>query len=329
MNQTASLEDPCCQPMAALRDPACRRFVSGGVWHAMQWSPERRQPVLIIYRLEGPAGAPVVATFGGISADRKVNEWWQEQYGSDRALDPDRYRILSMDWLGRCWPDGSPVTTEQQARALVAVMDELGIGRIEACIGASYGAMVGLALAARHPDRIGRLVAISGAHRAHPMATAKRLIQREIIRLGVDAGDEQRGLALARALALTTYRPGMLFAERFDHDCPQRVLDRLDSYFDRQGRRLIGRFDAERYLCLSESLDLHDVDPAAVTCPVHLVAVSSDELVPVDQLQALDHALPNSSLRVIHSDFGHDAFLKEPAFFNSLIRSVLAAGDLQ
>ena len=323
MHHNTSLAEACCTPPAPT---TTRRFVSGGVWHDMTWAPGRHRPVRIMYRMEGPAGAPVVATFGGISASRRVDEWWQEQYGPARALDPDHHRILSIDWLGESWPDGSPVTTAQQAQALVAVLNALGIERLGACIGASYGAMVGLALAAQYPERIGRLVAISGAHRPHPMAAARRLIQREIIRLGLDAGDERRGLRLARALAITTYRPGSLFAERFGHDDPRRVLGRLDSYFDHQARRLIGRFDAERYLCLSESLDLHRVDPTAITCPVTLVAVQSDELVPVDQLQALDRVLSDSALRVIPSDYGHDAFLKEPAFFDKLIREVLAEG---
>ena len=326
MNQSASLAEPCCSPPPSIAAP---RFLTGGVWHDMTWAPGRRRPVRVMYRMEGPAGAPVVATFGGISASRRVDEWWHDHYGADQALDPERHRILSIDWLSERWPDGSPVTTAQQATALVAVMDELGIGRLEACIGASYGAMVGLALAADFPARIGQLIAISGAHCPHPMAAARRLIQREIIGLGLAAGDERRGLRLARALAMTTYRPASLFAERFGHDDPRRMLGRLDSYFDRQARGLIGRFDAERYLSLSESLDLHRVDPAAVTCPVTLVAVQSDELVPVEQLQTLDRVLPDSSLRVIASDYGHDAFLKESVFFDKLIREALAEGVVQ
>ncbi len=326
MNQSASLAEPCCTPPLSIAAP---RFLTGGVWHDMTWAPGHRRPVRVMYRMEGPAGAPVVATFGGISASRRVDEWWHDHYGPDHALDPERHRILSIDWLGERWPDGSPVTTAQQAAALVAVMDELGIERLEACIGASYGAMVGLALAAGFPDRIGQLIAISGAHCPHPMAAARRLIQREIIGLGLAAGDERRGLRLARALAMTTYRPASLFGERFGHDDPRRVLGQLDSYFDRQARGMIGRFDADRYLCLSESLDLHRVDPSAVTCPVTLVAVHSDELVPVEQLQTLDRALPASSLRVIDSDYGHDAFLKEPVFFDNLIREALAEGVVQ
>ncbi|QOC22655.1 homoserine O-succinyltransferase [Wenzhouxiangella sp. AB-CW3] len=326
MSQTATLAEAACGPTSA---PASRQFVSGGLWHDMSWAPGRHKPVRIMYRLEGPAGAPVVLTMGGISASRHVDRWWKEHYGAEGALNPERCRILSIDWLGHRWPDGSPVTTAQQAEALIAVMDSLGIRRLATCIGASYGAMVGLALAARYPERLESLLAISGAHSSHPMATARRMIQREIIQMGVDAGDERRALKLARSLALTTYRPGSLFAERFDHPRPQRVLERLDRYFEHQGRRLIGQFDAERYLCLSESLDLHQVDPGAIRCPVTLVAVHSDELVPVSQLEELDRALCDSSLRVIQSDFGHDAFLKETPFFDTLIRQLVAKGASQ
>jgi homoserine acetyltransferase len=56
--------------------------------------------VRIRYRLHGPEEAPVVVALGGISANRQVQCWWRSLYGAGRAFDPERYRILSIDWLG-------------------------------------------------------------------------------------------------------------------------------------------------------------------------------------------------------------------------------------
>lgn len=288
------------------------------------YAPGRRHRVAIRYSLWGPAGAPLVIALGGISAHRRCDRWWGGVFGPDRALDPHRYRVLSMDWLDRFWPDGRPVSTAQQATALASVLNHLGIATAHSIIGASYGAMAGLAFAARFPERIGRLLAISGAHAPHPMAVAQRLIQRRIVELGMRTGHGDEALEIARALALTTYRPDTLFARRFGSDDSQVVLDKLSNYFDLQGQRFRSGFDPSRYLCLSESLDRHRLDPSAIRCPVELVAVDSDTLVPPGQLRGLASALGRRGrYREIRSDFGHDAFLKEHETFNPLIRHAI------
>ena len=75
--------------------------------------------------------------------------------------------------------------------------------------------MVGLAFAAEFGDRLDSLIAISAAHRSDPLATAWRSIQRQIVALGLRHGDATQALALARGLAMTTYRTRDEFAERF------------------------------------------------------------------------------------------------------------------
>ena len=279
----------------------------------------------LAYRLHGPSQAPVVVALGGISAGPDVQQWWQDLYGAGHALDPQHYRILGMDWFGGRWGDGQCVSTDEQAQILAGVLDHLRINRVRLLVGASYGAMVGLAFAARYHERLDELLAISGAHRAHPMAVARRQIQRDIVRLGESAGRAEDGLVLARALALTTYRPAALFEEQFDDLDPQRVAAAIAAYFDHQGSKFLASFDAARYCSLSESLDLHQVTPERVCCPVTLVGVDTDELVPCRQLNELAARLGRRCrLQIIHSRYGHDAFLKEPELFNELIRSVLA-----
>ena len=293
-------------------------------WSA-EFAPGQLRTVRVRYSLWGPPGLPLRIALGGISAGRRTDRWWSSQFGERRPFDPARHRILGIDWLDRPWPDGSVVSTQQQAAALAAVLDHLGIERVDRLVGASYGAMTALAFAAAFPDRVSHLLAISGADRAHPAATARRLIQRRIIRLGLEAGDGDAGLALARSLALTTYRPDQLLNERFAHDDPQTVLDGLAGYFDHQGRRCRRDFDVEKYLCLSESLDRHRVDVSSIRCPVDLVAVDSDTLVPPRQIEALGHRLGRRArLHRVRSAFGHDAFLKEEGRFQALLGQLLA-----
>jgi homoserine O-acetyltransferase len=293
-------------------------------WTA-EFAPGQFHTVPVRYSLWGRPGRPARAALGGISASRRTDHWWSSQFGADCPFDPAQHRILGVDWLDRPWPDGTVVSTQQQAGALAAVLDHLGIDCIDRLVGASYGAMTGLAFAAAFPDRLSHLVAISGADRAHPAAVARRLIQRRIIRLGLAAGDADAGLALARSLALTTYRPDALLAERFDDDDPQAVLDALSGYFDHQGRRCRRDFDVDKYLCLSESLDRHRVDVGAIRCPVDLVAVDSDTLVPEAQIESLASRLGRRArVHRIGSRFGHDAFLKETGRFQALLGQILS-----
>lgn len=318
MNQALAFTEPDC-----IRPPAPEATELLLVDDKLAWQqpgqPGRR--ATIHYRLHGPATAPVVGVLGGISANRQVQCWWRDLYGSERALNPERIRILTLDWLGH----GEQVSTQIQADALVAVLDHLALPRLDVLIGASYGAMVGLCFAARHGQRLGRLLAISGAERARPANVALRHIQREILRFGADTGQRERAVALARALAMTTYRPAEQFDERFAAESSEQTLAEVSAYLDHVGRCFSSNFSAEHYTSLSNSLDRHEVNPDRLVLPVDLVAVDSDTLVPPGQIEALAARLPGSvRLHHIQSPYGHDAFLKEPACFNRLIHRLLA-----
>lgn len=281
------------------------------------------------YRMLGERAAPLHVLLGGISADRCVDDWWQDLLGVQGSIDLRRNAVLSLDWLQRPRPGQDCIRTSDQSAALAAVLDALGRSRIDVLIGASYGAMVGLAFAACHPQRIGHLVAISGAHRASASATACRWLQREIIHLAQQAGDNERGMMLARALALTSYRPAALFDQRFAAATPDLQQAGLRDYFVHQGNKLAQRFDLQRYLSLSASLDQHLVDVSTIRCRVDLVAVRSDHLVPLAQMQALAAELgARARLHVLASDYGHDAFLKSTRQLNVLLTRLLTANGI-
>ncbi|HEY4560985.1 MAG TPA: homoserine O-succinyltransferase, partial [Lysobacter sp.] len=179
--------------------------------------------VRLRYEAVGDAHLPTVLVAGGISAHRHLaanaadpsRGWWEAQVGAGRAIDPTRHHVLAIDWLGADGLLDVPIDPADQADAIAALLDRLGIPRLHAFVGASYGAMVGLQLAARHPARVDRLVAISGVHRAHPYSSAWRALQRRIVQLGALQCDGVDGLVLARQVALLGYRTPEEFEERF------------------------------------------------------------------------------------------------------------------
>lgn len=273
------------------------------------------------YELVGPDDAPVVVALGGISGTRHTRNWWPAIAHEGGAIDLHRFRVLGVDYIdGGEGPDGKParaVTTRDQANAVADALDALEIPRAHAIVGASYGGMVALAFAERHPRRVDQLVVISAPARAHPMAIALRSIQRQIVELALDAGRAQAGLALARQLAVTTYRSAEEFGERFD---ASSVLD----YLKHQGEKFARRFSVARYLALSHSLDTHTVDAAAIRTPTTVVAARGDAIVPLVQLQELADTLAGPSvLRVTQTFTGHDAFLAEPQAVGAIIRNSL------
>jgi homoserine O-acetyltransferase len=209
-----------------------------------------------------------------------------------------------------------PIDPADQADAIVAVLDALGIRALAAFVGCSYGALVGLQFAAAHGGRLRRLVAISGSDRAHAYASAWRALQRRAVALGALQCDEAAGLALARELAMLSYRTPEEFAERFDSPAQVahgRVRCPAEDYLDACGQRFAERFSPTAFLRLSESIDLHRVDASAIRVPTTVVAVAEDRLVPVEDAYRLVERLRggDAHLRVLRSKYGHDAFLKE------------------
>ena len=297
------------------------------------------------YEVIGPPDAPLVVVLGGISASRHVVAsehdpspgWWDAVVGPDRAIDTTRLRVLGVDYLdGGRGNDGRPrrtVTTHEQAAAIVAVLDALGIGRAHAVIGASYGGMVTLALAESFAERVDRLIVISAPHEPHPMSTALRSLQRRIVGLGIDTGETREALTLARGLAMTTYRSGQEFAARFDSQPVERTANDaifpVEGYLRHHGERFAATWTPERFLALSLSGDLHRVDPAAINTPALLVAAEGDAIVPAEQMHALAARLGGPSRLVeLPTTRGHDAFLAEPEAIGRLLKDALTTPRL-
>jgi homoserine O-acetyltransferase len=288
------------------------------------------QSVRIAWRLVGDPTAPVIAALGGISAGRAVTEtgsskgWWSDIIGPGRALDSSRYQILGIDFLGGSGDSTGPrigqtnfpaVASQDQAEILRRVIEHLRLAPLAAIVGASYGGMVALAFAERWPQWVEHIVVISAAHRSHPMATAWRSVQRAIVRHAAQNGEGAEGLRLARALAMATYRSPAEFEQRFSGPAVRvdgRFQFPVESYLLARGDAYAAAYIPEAFVCLSESIDLHQVEAARIRVPTSLVAVIEDQLVPLSDMRALKERLAGpAELIELSSLYGHDAFLKE------------------
>jgi homoserine O-acetyltransferase/O-succinyltransferase len=312
----------------AAHAPACR-----GEFHCTL--PLRHagpREVGLRWEMRGDPSLPVVVVLGGISATRHVASsaefpeagWWERQ----RPVF-ERQCLVSFDWLGADGALDVPIDPADQALALAAVLDALHIARIATLIGCSYGAMVGLAFAAACPARIERLVAIAGAHRPHPFASAWRALQRQVVALGQLQCAETQGLSLARQLALLSYRTPEEFAARFAADATiesNSARCAAEPWLADHGASYAQRTSATAFLRLSESIDLQRVDPRDIHVSTTLVAFAEDRLVPLDDIRTLAAGIAApAQLHVLHSTYGHDAFLKEPVAIAACLRNALEA----
>jgi homoserine O-acetyltransferase len=299
----------------------------------------------------GPEDAPVIVVLGGISAHRRPvardgRGWWESQCGAGKALDTNRFRLVGIDWLGGCDATTGPksaggddvpasasglqktefpaVSTGDQARALLLLLNRLGVRRVHLVVGASYGGNVAQQLAALLGERLRHLFLLSAAHKASQFGLALRHVQRAILDLGGDAASTE-ALALARSLAVLGYRTVEGVEQRFGGEPPRDShADGVIGWVEHHGRKFVRRFDVDAYRCLGRSLDTHQIDPAAVRVPTTLFAVREDLTVPLSLLREY-RALTGGPCELVEisSDYGHDAFLKEEAIVGRLFEQCL------
>jgi len=238
------------------------------------------------------------------------------RYGTTGPLSPDPA-------TGHVYGPTFPfVSTRDQAVAIWRLADALGIDRLGLVTGGSLGGMVALEVALERPAAVGHLVPMAAPAATGPMAIAWNTIQATLIdRLGID------GLALARQLAMTTYRSEQDFEERFGRSQQEDGRFAVVSYLDHQGRKLVDRFDTDTYRILAGAMDRHDIGRdrggigsalgllAAAGVSLTAVGIEDDILYGPRQVRALADAAVAAGVQAryteIRSTKGHDAFLVE------------------
>ena len=121
--------------------------------------------------------------------------WWQKFIGPGKALDTNHFFIVCTNVLGGCYGSTGPSSTDSSTgrsyattfpiisifdmvRAQWCLIDHLKVDKLYASVGSSMGAMQSLAAAWLHPDRVGKVVSISGTARSTPSSVAMRYAQR-------------------------------------------------------------------------------------------------------------------------------------------------------
>ena len=308
------------------------------------------------YRHDGPGpDAPQVLVIHALtgSADA-AGDWWAPLIGPGEAFDTTRVGVLCANLLGGRYGSTGPTavnpdtgepwggafpqpTARDEARAIWRLADHLGIERFALVAGGSLGGMISLEVALERPESVGHVVPIGAPAATGPLAIAWNHIQLELVdRLGLD------GLAIARQLAMTTYRSEADFDGRFGRRVQEDGRFSVVSYLDHQGAKLLDRFDPETYAVLVRVMDGHDIGRdrggiveafgALATSRTGLtgIGIEGDLLYGPDQVRVLvgeaAAAGVDAGYREIETTKGHDGFLIEWDQLSRLLGAALADG---
>lgn len=292
----------------------------------------------VAYRRDGPPSAPAVLIVHALtgSADA-AGDWWSPVIGPGATLDTTLLQVICFNLLGSCYGTTGPrelspfpsITPRDMARVQWAALDALGIESLALVVGGSLGGMVALEVALERPSSVEAVMPIAAPAAIGNLAAGWNHIQLQLLSL-----DRDRGLELARQLAMTTYRSEVDFDTR----------DGIGAYLEHQGEKLRLRFHPGSYEALVRAMDAHDVGrdrggivPALATLAdagtrLFGVGIEGDILYGPRQVRALVEAATTAGVeatyREIASDKGHDAFLVEWDQLTAILRDSLSSvGD--
>jgi len=244
------------------------------------------------HEVYGPAGAPVVVLGGSLGTDLSM---WRPQV----AALSRRYRVICFDHRGHGGsqvPPG-PYTVDDLGNDVLALLDGLGLPRVSYC-GLSLGGMVGMWLAAHHPERVARLALLCTAAHLPPAA-----------------GWHERA-ALVRADGTASIANAVLgrwFTAGFLADPARRPL--LDRY-----RRMLSATPAEGYAGCCEAIAALDLRPALprICASTLVVAGADDPAIPPPLGAEIAAAVPGARFTV-QSRAAHLASVERPDEVSALL----------
>ena len=301
-----------------------------------------------VYGTPRPDGSNVALVCHALTGSSRALEWWGGLAGPGKLLDTNSLAIVCVNALGSCYgstgpaslaPDGAPygdrfplVTVTDMVRTSREALAQLGLTRFAAVVGGSLGGMQAIAWALEAPAQVDRAIVIGAYDHFAAMGIALNAVASEAIRI---ARTPEEGIALARKIAMLTYKSEPLLAERYARNVDRKggdpmhvARDRFDveGYLDYQGAIFAKRMDPAAYLTLTRSMDTFDLRERKLAVPhpqFSFVGISSDWLFLAKYVRETADRFAregaDSAYFELVSNHGHDAFLAEPESLHALL----------
>lgn len=226
--------------------------------------------------------------------DDKRPGWWNHYIGPGKAIDTNRFFVVSPNNIGGCHGSTGPSSINPKTKKVWGsdfptlrvrdwvesqkrLGDTLGIEQWAAVIGGSLGGMQAMRWAIEYPDSLRHCVVIASAMKltAQNIAfneTARQAITSDPAFYNGDYLEEDslptQGLSVARMIGHITYLSGDGMGEKFGRDLRsgsfQQGIDEplefeIESYLRYQGSAFSTRFDANTYILMTRALDYFDL----------------------------------------------------------------------
>ncbi|MEJ2084588.1 MAG: alpha/beta hydrolase [Acidobacteriota bacterium] len=244
---------------------------------------------LLTHRTEG-RGDTVLLLNGGFM----TYATWE---GVAKHLRPD-FQLLFCDLRGQpLSPGPSHHDLQDNVADILALLEHLGLFSVHV-VATSFGAWVGILLAATEPERVRSLIAVTTTDVATPSVVQGVEDLREAIAEIVAGGDAARFHDLR---ASDVYSPAYVEAHR----------DEME-----QRRRQLNQFPTSWFEGLSgirhctEELDLR-ARLGEIHCPTLVVHAAEDRLFDAERSRSLAAAIPNAEL-IEHPSGGHALIAEDP-----------------
>ncbi len=294
--------------------------------------------------------------------------WWEPLIGPGKIIDTNKYFVVCSNILGSCYGTTGPtsilphsknsketetyknnfpiVTVRDMVRVEKELLNKLNVNHLEFAIGGSLGGMQVLEWMVMYPDFLtaGIPIATSAKHSAWAISlneTARNAIMNDPTwKNGKYTKQPEKGLSLARKIAMLSYRTQPSFERKFGRDRIKKGnyfkpgnLFQAQNYLDYQGKKLVKRFDANSYIYLTHAMDFHDLSYNreslsnvlnSVKCKTLCIGIDSDILYPTHEQKEIAILLGNSNYAEINSIHGHDAFLIEFEQLNKILHDFLS-----
>jgi homoserine O-acetyltransferase len=317
---------------------------------------DKSNAILVVHAFSGDAHA------AGIDAEGRTG-WWDNQIGSGKGFDTDKYFVISSNVLGGC--KGStgpscinPATGQRYAMTFPVItigdmvtlqkklIDSFGITRLLSVAGGSMGGMQVLEWAVRFPEAVASAIPIASTARHSAQQIAFNEVARQAIMADPDWADGNyydkkppgRGLSVARMVGHITYMSDESMRQKFGRrQREENGIFEVESYLRYRGSQFVDRFDANSYLYITKAMDMFDLANGAQSLvPVLaksrtrylIISFTSDWLYPSYQSLEIVSALRRRNQDVAYieltSNYGHDAFLVEVDEQTELIRGFLS-----
>lgn len=256
---------------------------------------------LLAHRVEG-VGEPVLLLNGGLM----TLAGWETLAAPLR----ERFQVMRCDFRGQLLSPGAvPATLDEHAGDVVALLDGLGLARAHV-VGTSFGALVGVLLAARWPERVRSLVLATATERLGEAGEEGRAFCAAAARQAAAGGD--RGAAYD-VLTCVAFSPAYRKAQ-------------ADELAARRGRmHLLPAAWFEGAAALLDALAGLDLRPllSKVACPTLVIAAERDETFAPEHSQALAAGIPGARLAIV-PDSGHALVVERPEALRQMVEGFLA-----